>query len=779
MGCSGSKGGGAAEGGGGGRGAESYLAPLPSLRTLSMGKAKEKSFGLSRSLAWIQEKNFEDKFDVVRVIGQGSIGEVSIVRRKYTDEPSGSSAHGSLRASNSKENLPSSPSLPAEPNNGGGGVAAGAAAPATGNGEASEGELGAMTASNADRLYAMKSIHMTRLSKSRVQEFENEVSMLQQLHHPNIIQLREVFYHKKKIYMCMTLCTGECHHGLGTCALWWSANGSAPLVSCPSSRLSYPCVAQTSIRAACGQLNDRSFTESQICTVMSQVIRALVYMHETAKICHRDLKMENIMLESPDDPLVVKLIDFGLSKVFTEGDKMRTACGTVYTMAPEVLTGAGYTQKADLWSAGVIAFVLLSGSFPFLKDEADLGDKDKVDQLAQARFYFNSPSWKTVSAGAKGFVRGLLKKQPGFRWTAREALDYCSDVWGPTFLRASFADLSEQADLAAAEQAAASIGGGGGGNGRSRSRETSTVLSPNGTPRAGGGAAQNPLLPLDNSTHAARGRLKAVNGSIAKSMRRFADYGELKKAALMVTAFQLDRGEIRQLKDAFLEVDTQGNGAISLEELRTVLCEHGVDVAEVDRVFGAVDMDSSGRLHYMEFLAATIEARGYIEEESLKDAFERLDVDSTGFISRDNLKAVLGKTYDNALIDKMLEEGDSSLSGSIEWEDFLGLMRPVVAQEHRKEAEAMLKDAPSAGREAAEMGRRAVDQTPSYAQSKASDGAATAAATTSSSSTTTMATATTTTARTEAATAAAVVVPAAAAALATTDPSLPDGADDR
>ncbi|CAM9314966.1 unnamed protein product, partial [Hapterophycus canaliculatus] len=144
-----------------------------------------------------------------------------------------------------------------------------------------------------------------------------------------------------------------------------------------------------------GQLNDRSFTESQICTVMSQVIRALVYMHETAKICHRDLKMENIMLESSDDPLVVKLIDFGLSKVFTEGDKMRTACGTVYTMAPEVLTGAGYTQKADLWSAGVIAFVLLSGSFPFLKDEADLNDKVKGNgYLAKRAVPFAPSTWK-------------------------------------------------------------------------------------------------------------------------------------------------------------------------------------------------------------------------------------------------------------------------------------------------------------------------------------------------------------------------------------------------
>ncbi|CAM9401899.1 unnamed protein product, partial [Ectocarpus sp. 13 AM-2016] len=389
--------------------------------------------------------------------------------------------------------------------------------------------------------------------------------------------------------------------------------------------------------------------------------------------------------------------------------------------------GAGYTQKADLWSAGVIAFILLSGTFPFLKDEADLNDQEQVERLRQARFVFNDPAWKAVSAGAKGFVRGLLKKPPGFRWTAREALDHCADTWGPTFSRASFADLSSEAELAAAENAANGIG-----NTSPKLRSISAPpLSPTASPRGGGrggGAAEAPLSP-ESPTHASRGRLRAVNGSIAKSMHRFADYGELKKAALMVTAFQLDREEIKQLKDAFLEVDTEGNGAISLEELRIVLREHGVDGAEVDRVFGAVDMDSSGHLHYMEFLAATIEARGYIEEESLKDAFERLDVDSTGFISRDNLKEVLGKTYDNGLIDKMLEEGDSSMSGSIEWEDFLIMMKPVVEQEYRRDAEAILKDTPVACREAAEVGRRAVDQTPSYAQTKAS-GEITAAATT-------------------------------------------------
>lgn len=60
--------------------------------------------------------------------------------------------------------------------------------------------------------------------------------------------------------------------------------------------------------------------------------------------------------------------------------------------------------------------------------------QDKVEQLAQARFLFNDPAWKRVSSGGKAFVRGLLKKQPGFRWTAREALDHCADVWGPSIV---------------------------------------------------------------------------------------------------------------------------------------------------------------------------------------------------------------------------------------------------------------------------------------------------------------------------------------------------------
>ncbi|CAM9788263.1 unnamed protein product, partial [Ascophyllum nodosum] len=685
-----------------GRGDETLPQEAPSLQAKG---------GLSYSLAWIQEKNFEERFEVVRVIGRGSIGEVSIVRRLSTSTYSRGPARETLSESGDDTNhsryvcvcsfTPSSfthdlslvkSRIFSSPNILSSSVRA---APVFYPG----GFL------QHHRMYAMKSIHVNRLSKGMVEEFENEVEILQRLHHPNIIQLREVFYFKKKIYMCMTLCTGRI----------LSPPHPHPPPPSKEKRFTYvlqkcpnveshpphtylacvPCFLALCLSTG-GQLNHRLFNEEQVCSVMSQVIRALVYMHETAMICHRDLKMENIMLESPNEPLVVKLIDFGLSKVFTEGNKMRTACGTVYTMAPEVLSGAGYTQKADLWSAGVIAFVLLCGSLPFLKDEADLNDEARIAaHLAHARFVFSAPAWKTISSGGKEFVRNLLKKQPGFRWTARQALDHCADKWGPSLSGSKNGDVSSQGELTSQTN--------------SPRHEWVTFWELLGEQRFAGvspgrmSETPSPSMSSESPTHSSRKRMRVVPGAIATSLRRFADYGELKKAALMVTAFQLDKEEIKQLKDAFLEVDTKGNGAISLEELRTVLLEHGVGGEEVDRVFGAVDMDNSGLLHYMEFLAATVEARGYIEEENLKEAFERLDVDSTGFISRDNLRAVLGKTYDNALIDKMLEEGDASASGSIDWNDFLAMMRPVVAQEYRMEAEAMLADTSPALKEATEV----------------------------------------------------------------------------
>lgn len=96
---------------------------------------------------------------------------------------------------------------------------------------------------------------------------------------------------------------------------------------------------------------------------MKQILSAVVYCHAN-KVVHRDLKPENLLLESDEPNAKLKVIDFGVSQVFDKTKKMTTKIGTPYYIAPEVLNKS-YTEKCDVWSCGVILYVLLSGSQPF------------------------------------------------------------------------------------------------------------------------------------------------------------------------------------------------------------------------------------------------------------------------------------------------------------------------------------------------------------------------------------------------------------------------------
>merc|ERR1719181_1105354 len=106
------------------------------------------------------------------------------------------------------------------------------------------------------------------------------------------------------------------------------------------------------------------FPESLAAETTRQMLRAVGYLH-AHNIVHRDLKLENIMYESksPDSP--VKVIDFGFAKVWDSDKLMQASCGSVAYVSPDVLRGHGYTSQCDLWSLGVIVFMLLSGYPPF------------------------------------------------------------------------------------------------------------------------------------------------------------------------------------------------------------------------------------------------------------------------------------------------------------------------------------------------------------------------------------------------------------------------------
>merc|ERR1719162_1250710 len=212
--------------------------------------------------------------------------------------------------------------------------------------------------------------------------FKQEIAIMKMMDHPDIIKLFETFEDHRNIYLVMELCTG-------------------------------------------GELFDRiidagHFTEVQAAILMQQILRAIYYMHENS-VCHRDLKPENFLFSSKDpiEKCLLKIIDFGLSCQFSADSVLTTKAGTPYYVAPQVLAGK-YDHLSDLWSCGVIMYVILCGYPPFYGET----DADVLTKVRLGNFSFNATDWKNVSEDAKNLIRMMLKMNPRDRYTAEQALNH-------------------------------------------------------------------------------------------------------------------------------------------------------------------------------------------------------------------------------------------------------------------------------------------------------------------------------------------------------------------
>jgi len=134
---------------------------------------------------------------------------------------------------------------------------------------------------------------------------------------------------------------------------------------------------------------------------MKQLLSAVAYCHNK-QIVHRDLKPENLLLVKPDS-FDIKVIDFGLSRTFTPEKNMYSKMGTPFYIAPEVLKKK-YNEKCDIWSCGVILYILLCGNPPF----NGKNDQAIFDSIALGYVSFQGVEWKNVSNQAKIFIKKLL-----------------------------------------------------------------------------------------------------------------------------------------------------------------------------------------------------------------------------------------------------------------------------------------------------------------------------------------------------------------------------------
>ncbi|KAK3716101.1 hypothetical protein QZH41_019649 [Actinostola sp. cb2023] len=175
--------------------------------------------------------------------------------------------------------------------------------------------------------YAIKMIEIQEGKDS----FESELAVLRRVQHSYVVRLYEVFESKNKVYLVMELATG-------------------------------------------GELFERIvsrgyFTERDATHVLYMVLEGVGYLHSLG-ITHRDLKPENLLYYHPGNDSKIMITDFGLSKLKKSPDDstMETTCGTPEYIAPEILMSRPYTNSVDMWSIGVISYILLSGAMPFADD---------------------------------------------------------------------------------------------------------------------------------------------------------------------------------------------------------------------------------------------------------------------------------------------------------------------------------------------------------------------------------------------------------------------------
>jgi calcium-dependent protein kinase len=118
-------------------------------------------------------------------------------------------------------------------------------------------------------------------------------------------------------------------------------------------------------------------------------------------VCHRDIKFENIMIFSRQDgEFIPKFIDFGLSKVFLEGETSADRFGTLVYTSPEILLGYTHSFQTDIWSLGVVIYVLLSGSFPFVSEDKEITKRNIVFE----KLNLNNYCWQRISQQAKDLI---------------------------------------------------------------------------------------------------------------------------------------------------------------------------------------------------------------------------------------------------------------------------------------------------------------------------------------------------------------------------------------
>ncbi|KAJ4955419.1 hypothetical protein NE237_012202 [Protea cynaroides] len=413
---------------------------------------------------------------------------------------------------------------------------------------------------------ACKSISKSKLrTEIDIKDVRREVEIMRHLpEHPNIVRLKETYEDKEAVHLVMELCEG-------------------------------------------GELFDRivargHYTERAAAIVTKTIVEVIQVCHEHG-VMHRDLKPENFLFANRNEASPLKAIDFGLSVFFEPGQRFREIVGSPFYMAPEVLK-RNYGPQVDIWSAGVILYILLCGVPPFWAET----EEGIAQAIVHSTIDCEKEPWPKVSADAKDLVRSMLDPNPYSRLMAEEVLAH---PWLQNTEKAPNVSLGDTV--------------------RTRIKQFSLMNK----------FKKRVLRAVaDNLSMEQLAGLKKLFHMMDTDKNGNLSFQELRDGLHMI-GHPVPDSEVQMLMDA---ADTNGNGTLNCEEFVTIsvhLKRIGND-EHLHAAFQLFDKNQSGFIELEELREALLEDDfGPDNEQMIREIFCDVDTNEDGRISYEEFKAMM------------------------------------------------------------------------------------------------------------------------------------------
>lgn len=448
--------------------------------------------------------------------------------------------------------------------------------------------------------------------EGELEKVQDEIKIMKKVKHPNCIQFHDMYDGKEKLYIVMELVTG-------------------------------------------GELFDRiieksHFSETEAADCFNQIIQAVKYLHSIG-IVHRDIKPENILYATPAPDSPIKLVDFGLGKIVDvhgQGDShghMKTVCGTPSYLAPEIIQRKGYGQECDIWSSGVILYILLCGLPPF---DQSAPIPQLFNAILNARYQFPSPYWDNVSNDAKDLVKKMLVVDVKHRLTPEQILKH------PWMVKYEGDKLSKD------------------------------------------------NMGIQKRLHEwqATRRLKAAINTFVALLRMssavLTELPDKKTQEEILARVQADPARMEVLRASFDTLDRDNTGVVCVKNIDESMKALGVgktdsEVAAMVKRFdvhntGSISFDEfcimMGPAYYDESIERTSSAgKKQSWEFELRLIFQAFDLERTGTINKKELREImrrLGTKIDEKELEATLGAADENGDGVIDWEEFKSFMTTQI-----------------------------------------------------------------------------------------------------